>query len=480
MPTSQSQQFFKNTLHDAEGISPSALWERASRFLKKSIGEQSFNNFFIMASVQKVAHGEIVFELNDDTCVLWVEMNYSQEVKQAFCAALPNLKHVELTIVARKTPIVLPDKPLAKEPQTTVPIAPVIEVSFNERLQLAGLNPDYSFERFVVGQNSALAQAACQAVADTHANSRHNPLFIHGQVGLGKTHLMQAIGQEILASNPQAKVLYCATESFVSDYVDTVRSNSYEHFRKKYRELDVLLLDDIQMLRGKERSQEEFFNTFNALFSLQSQIVLAADCPASRLKNVESRLISRFESGMTVDLKPPGVETRLAILLKKLEGWDVEVSDEILQFIANHVTKSVRSLEGALMRVCSTISLSLSKEMTLSTCSELIDDLMSEEENAEVSINTIQKEVSQRYDIRLADMMGRRRTADVVLPRQIAMYLSREMTSNSLTEIGEVFGRRDHGTILHAHKKIDKLLAENAALKREVEDLKSNLQRASF
>ena len=338
-----------------------------------------------------------------------------------------------------------------------------------------GLNPRNRFEAFVVGSNNQFAHAAALAVSQSPAKS-YNPLFIYGGVGLGKTHLMQAIGQETIERRENQKVMYLSSERFTNEFIDAIQHNMLVKFRKRYRQTDVLLIDDIQFLAGKERSQEEFFHTFNTLFDGRKQIVLSSDRPASEIANLEQRLVSRFECGLTTELEPPDKETRMAILRKKAETFHIELAQDILDFLVQRVRTNVRRLEGALMRVASYQSLSGLK-ISLATVEQLLRDILQEEAKKTVTIDQIQEKVAEHFDVRLADMTGRRRSANIALPRQVAMYLVRHHTKASLQEIGDAFGGRDHGTVLHACKTVSVRMKKEDQVRQAIARLDTQLER---
>ena len=338
-----------------------------------------------------------------------------------------------------------------------------------------GLNPRNTFESFVVGPNNEIAHAASLAVAQSPART-YNPLFIYGGVGLGKTHLMQAIGQYIWAKKKSSKVMYLSSELFINEFIDAIQHNNLVKFRKRYRQAELLLIDDIQFLGGKERSQEEFFHTFNTLFDGHKQIVLSSDRPASEIANLEHRLISRFEWGLTAELQPPAIETRMAILRKKARTMQIKLSDQVFEFLASRIRTNVRRLEGALMRVASFASLS-GKELTQEVIEHLLKDILQEEARNLVTIEQIQRRVAEHFDVRLADMTSKRRPANIAFPRQVAMYLARELTKASLNEIGEAFGGRDHGTVLHACKLVKRRMHEQDNVRQTISFIDSSLQR---
>jgi chromosomal replication initiator protein len=338
-----------------------------------------------------------------------------------------------------------------------------------------GMNPRNRFEAFVVGLNNQFAHAAALAVSQSPAKT-YNPLFIYGGVGLGKTHLMQAIGQQTIDQRKSHKVMYLSSERFINEFIEAIQHNMLVRFRKRYRQTDVLLIDDIQFLAGKERSQEEFFHTFNTLFDGRKQIVLSSDRPASEIANLEQRLVSRFECGLTTELEPPDIETRMAILRKKAEASHIELALDILDFLAQRVRTNVRRLEGALMRVASYQSLS-GRKICLETVEQLLLDILQEEAKKTVTVDQIQKKVAAHFDVRTADMTGKRRTASIAFPRQVAMYLARRHTKASLHEIGETFGGRDHGTVLHACKTVSVRMKNEDQVRQAIVRLDRQLER---
>jgi chromosomal replication initiator protein len=338
-----------------------------------------------------------------------------------------------------------------------------------------GLNPHYIFDTFVVGANSEFAHAASLAVAKSPART-YNPLFIHGGVGLGKTHLLQAIGHHLAASRRGTKVAYVRSETFTNEFINAIQTNSLVKFRRRYRQADILLIDDIQFLAGKERSQEEFFHTFNSLFEGRKQIVLSSDQPPSEIAQLEQRLVSRFEWGLTAELQPPDMETRLAILRKKAAGLDVNLPNHVLEYLAHRIKSNVRRLEGALLRVASFSSLS-GRPLTDESIEHVLRDILQEEARRAVSIDQVQRKVAEHYDVRLADMTSKRRPANIAFPRQIAMFISRRLTKNSLQDIGEAFGGRDHGTVIHACRTVQDRMDKQENLRQVIRFLETALQR---
>jgi chromosomal replication initiator protein len=336
-------------------------------------------------------------------------------------------------------------------------------------------NPKNTFDTFVVGNNNTFAHAAAIAVAQTPGKS-YNPLFLYGGVGLGKTHLLHAIGQYVVKHKKGARVTYVSTEKFTNEFIDAIQNSQLVRFRRKYRQSDVFLIDDIQFLAGKERIQEEFFHTFNTLHEARKQIVLTCDRPASEIQGLEQRLVSRFEWGLVTDLQPPDVETRLAILRKKERLMGVELPEEIMNFLAQRIRTNIRRLEGALVRVTSFAALT-GRKLTLEVVEGLLREVLHEEGRFTISIDVIQKKVAEHFDIRLADMTSKRRPENIAFPRQIAMYLSRQMTESSLNTIGEAFGGRDHGTVLHACRLVKDRMQVDAHVRQVVSYLEKQLMR---
>lgn len=448
------------------------IWSAVSEHLKSLLSPDAYTRWFTGAVCEEMSQTEMVVGVLSDIHQVWIEANFMPELQSAVAMVLDD------SVVARVQ--VIGAEEISEQGATSSASAEGRTSqqggeSLDRKLKNVGLNPQFNFKRFVVGQNSEFAHAACTAVA-SGAVSIYNPLFIHGGSGLGKTHLMQAVGQRILTENPEAKVLYLTSEKFTNQFIDAVKKGDLERFRKKYRKADVLLIDDIQFLAGKERSQEEFFHTFNTLLDLQSQIVLTSDRPACEIKKFEPRLISRFESGLTVELQPPSMETRVAILRRKMEDWDVKLPSDVIDFLAERIRSNVRRLEGALVRLATYASLGGSV-ITVERAETILRDILREEGSKQVTIDAIQKAVSEHFDVSLSDMSSRRRPANVAFARQVAMYLSRKLTQSSLMEIGDAFGGRDHGTVIHAVKKVEQRVGAESIVRDTVDLLDAMLQR---
>jgi len=319
--------------------------------------------------------------------------------------------------------------------------------------QTIGLNPKYSFENFVVGPNNRFAHAAALAITESLAKS-YNPLFIYGGTGLGKTHLLQAMGQQILKNFPKAKILYISSEEFTNQLIQAIKTKTTMKFRTMYRNVDVLLLDDAHFIAGKESTQEEFFHTFNTLYDSHKQIVLSSDRSPKEIPDLEERLVSRFDWGLTADIQPPNLETRIAIIEKKCELVSIPVPKDVVYFLAENVRSNIREIEGALIRVVASSKL-VGREMSVDLAKEVLKGMLVEESKT-ITIPAIQKIVSENFDISLVDLKSKKKSHSVAYPRQIAMYLSRKLTDHSFPDIGDAFGGRDHTTVLHAVDKIQK------------------------
>lgn len=335
------------------------------------------------------------------------------------------------------------------------------------------LNPHYNFGTFVVGEGNKMAHAAAFAVAES-PGSLYNPLFIYGGVGLGKTHLMEAIGNHMLQVNPNSRVKYVTSEDFTNDYINAIRNNTTEQLREEYRNLDLLLIDDIQFLANKEGTQLEFFNTFNALHDRKKQIVMTSDRIPNEIPELQDRLVSRFRWGLTVEITPPDLETRIAILRSKVEEDHIDIGNDTLNYIAGQIDTNIRELEGALTKVQAFANLS-GERITPSLASQALKGLHRVAKN-EISIASIQKQVADFYNITQGDILGKKRVKQIVMPRQIAMYLSRELTDSSLPKIGNEFGGKDHTTVLHAIDKIEAELKKDTDLQNDITKLKAKLR----
>ncbi len=472
-PTAPSMQ--ENASIPADVPAASRDWESVCHALRAAVGQDAFQRWFRAAHWLGHEDGIAAVAVPGEIHQVWIETNYLPELTLAVSGIFENVREVKVVLSATQAPV-LPHSPHGPSHVRGPVKTPTLEgEALDKRVKGAGLNPAYTFASCVVGANNQFAHAACMAVAKK-SGIGYNPLFIHGGSGLGKTHLMQAIGQELLHRHAGCRIVYLTCEKFTNEFIDSVRRGDIEKFRRRYRQSDVLLIDDVQFLAGKERSQEEFFHTFNTLLDGRNQVILTCDRPACEIKSIAPRLISRFECGLTVEMQPPMMETRMAILKKKSADWKVRVDESVLQFLAENICTNVRRLEGALMRVATFASLA-GESVTVENVAHLLRDLIREEASRQVSIDAIQRAVAEHYDMRLADMTSRRRPASIAFPRQVAMYLSRSLTKGSLMEIGEAFGGRDHGTVIHACKKVQAELVQAPGLKETLARIESQLRR---
>jgi chromosomal replication initiator protein len=395
----------------------------------------------------------------------WIKDNYSDLLQDVVARAAGRRLEIKFRVV---------DAPAAAPVRSTpVPQSAPARCETKKPELDPGINPTNKFDTFVVGSTNSFAHAASLAVAQAPGKA-YNPLFVYGGVGLGKTHLLQAIGHFVAEHKKGARIAYVSSEKFTNEYIEGIQNQQLVQFRKKYRQTDVLLIDDIQFLAGKERIQEEFFHTFNALQESRKQIVLTCDRPASDVQNLEHRLVSRFEGGLVTDLQQPDIEMRLAILRKKTALLGVEVPEEIISFLATRIRTNIRRLEGALNRVVSYTALTGVK-LSMEEAESLLREVLHEEGHHPISIEVIQKKVAEHFDIRLADMTGRRRPENIVFPRQVAMFFSRRLTESSLSAIGEAFGGRDHGTVLHACRLVKERMEVDPRVRQEVHHLEVKL-----
>jgi chromosomal replication initiator protein len=450
-------------------LSAEKIWNSARDHLRSKLSNDTYNMWFAPLRACAIDGNNVTLETANEFSGVWLKDNYLSLLQDAFAVAAGRQLQVKFKIATGNAPA-----PSASAP---APVKTKAPESAHERPANSELhfNPKNTFESFVVGNNNNFAYAAALAVAQAPGKS-YNPLFLYGGVGLGKTHLLHAIGQHVSGNKKGARVAYLSSEKFTNEYIDGIQNNQLAKFRKKYRQTDVLLIDDIQFLAGKERIQEEFFHTFNALHEAHKQIVLTCDRPASEIQGLEHRLVSRFEWGLVTDLQPPDVEMRLAILQKKAQIMGVTLSDDIMNFLANRIRTNVRRLEGALIRVVSYASLT-GKKLTIEVVEGLLREILHEEGRFSVNIEVIQKKVAEHFDIRLADMTSKRRPENIAFPRQIAMYLSRQMTESSLNTIGEAYGGRDHGTVLHACRLVKDRMEVDANVRQVVHYLEKQLMR---
>jgi chromosomal replication initiator protein len=438
-------------------------WEEIQSDLKNRLGETIFATWIAPLKFSAKDGQNISLEAPDQFFKVWVEKHYLGLIEATLKLRGLNNLLVKLAVASAQNNPAAPDKAAASNIKT------------GQAPGFINLNSRYTFENFVVGSGNRHAHAYSLAVANSPAKT-YNPLFIYGGVGLGKTHLIQAICHHIRNSAPgNVKICYISSEKFTNELIDAIQHHSTASFRQKYRNVDTLVIDDIHFIAGKESTQEEFFHTFNTLYDAHKQIVFSSDRPPKEIANLQERLVSRFGWGLTTDIQPPDLETRVAILKKKIEREPVSVPDDVIFFIAQLIKTNIRELEGALIR---TIAYSLLEEapVTLQLTKEVLKDLLKEPKKV-ITVDFIQRCVVEEFSVALQDMKTRRRNKQVVLPRQIAMYLSRELTDLSLPEIGEAFGGKDHTTVLHSYKKIKEGLLSNPELKERLEKVIQVIQQ---
>ena len=445
------------------------LWQSACDHLRRLLHPDVYSRWIEVIEPGKLEGNKLSLTVGNNFYQTWLEENYLSLIQSAVTSVSGEPIEISFQIGRRTTPVHVEEEPKAdskpapKKPAHTRPaVSPVF-------------NPRFTFDDFVVGPSNNFGHAAALAVAQSPARA-YNPLFIYGGSGLGKTHLMQAIGHHVLR-NSNAKIAYVSSETFTNEYIDALQNKSLVQFRKKYRGIDLLLIDDIHFLAGKERMQEEFFHTFNALFDAHKQIVLTSDRPASEIQGLEQRLVTRFEWGLVTEIQSPDLETRIAILRNKQAQSGYKHPDEIILFIAQKIRSNIRRLEGALIRATSYASL-INRPLTIQDLETLLRDALDQEKQEDLTFEQIMKTVADHYDIRLVDMTSKRRPAAITMPRQVAMYLCRSLTPSSLPEIAGAFGKT-HATILHACRLVGKKMATDSDLRQNVSHLSRVLEKKS-
>jgi chromosomal replication initiator protein len=444
------------------------FWPEIREELRREYPRDVYEAWF--ASVgSELRDGNLTLVASNDFAAIWIEDNYlvTIEEKASRLAGFP----VDIALRANEARVaVAPGEPVAEKSRR------VVEKSRHSRMAesdvvgvVLPINPKNTFENFIVGPSNQLAHAASIAVAQSPGRA-YNPLFLYGDTGLGKTHLMHAIAHSIAQRDSSKRVVYVSCETFTNDFLQAIRDNTLDPFRKFYRNVDVLLIDDVQFLEGKERTQDEFFHTFNSLFDAQKQLCLSSDRPAGEISKLEARLVSRFQWGMVADIQAPDLETRTAILTKKAAAMEFSLSPQIFQFLAKRITKNVRRMEGALLKVGTYAQLTKTP-IDIPTVENLVKDILQEEARNQVTIDRIQKKVVEHYDLRLADMISKRRPNNIAFPRQVAMYLCRVLTNHPLTDIGEAFGGRDHGTVIYACRTVEDMMEQDESVRRTIEFL---------
>ena len=438
------------------------LWTEVSERLRAALNDKTYRTWFSQAEGVDLSDQSFVLSVPNDFTREWIESHFLGLINAAVRDATGHERRIKLSVSHVEN-----GGGAGAEEKAEVEDPPRIE----------GLNEKYTFDSFVIGSSNRFAHAAALAVAEAPAQA-YNPLFIYGGTGLGKTHLLQAIGHYIGEHSGDLSVCYVTSERFMNDFINSLRDKRIEGFKQRYRTFGVLLIDDIQFLEHKERIQEEFFHTFNTLYEAGRQIVISSDRPPRQIATLEQRLRSRFEWGLMTDIQPPDLETRIAILQKKVRTDGIQVADpQLLTFIAGRVSTNIRELEGALTRVVAFSSLT-GRPMTVDLAQDVLRDVFPQGEAAQVSIERIQDEVSERFGLSKEELIGDRRSQNIVYPRQVAMYLSRELTDSSLPRIGRHFGGRDHTTVIHATSKIARLIREDRSVYNLVQELTARVKQA--
>ncbi|MGI8387682.1 chromosomal replication initiator protein DnaA [Robertmurraya sp. P23] len=443
----------------------SDLWNNALANIEKKISKPSFETWLKSTKAHSLQGDTLTVTAPNEFARDWLEERYSQLI----AGILYDITGEELGVK-----FIIPQNQNEVEDEIPIPQKRNMKDDDHQELPLNMLNPKYTFDTFVIGSGNRFAHAASLAVAEAPAKA-YNPLFIYGGVGLGKTHLMHAIGHYVQDHNPSAKVVYLSSEKFTNEFINSIRDNKAVDFRNKYRNVDVLLIDDIQFLAGKEQTQEEFFHTFNTLHEESKQIVISSDRPPKEIPTLEDRLRSRFEWGLITDITPPDLETRIAILRKKAKAEGLDIPNEVMLYIANQIDSNIRELEGALIRVVAYSSL-INKDINADLAAEALKDIIPSSKPRVITIHEIQRVVGEHFNVKLEDFKAKKRTKSVAFPRQIAMYLSRELTDFSLPKIGEEFGGRDHTTVIHAHEKISKLIQTDSQFQKQLNEINELLK----
>ena len=484
-------------MNEANNIN-AMIWNDALKLLENDVNKPTFDLWFKSTELAAYYGENIIIKVQNDYAKNFLTNNFVHVIKNHLESMLNHTVKLQFVTPQEKDQAIghlLQQQGYANEPAPAPVIEPEIPVMVHEPVSYhepssyfeqeprlftrdTGLNPKYTFDTFVVGGSNRMTHAACMGVADNIANNAatrvYNPLFIHGGSGLGKTHLMHAIGNHILTRKPNTRITYLSSETFTNEIIDAIMKNKRKEFRDKYRTVDVLLIDDIQFIADKESTQEEFFHTFNALREAEKQIIISSDRPPNEIPKLEERLRSRFNQGLLTDIQPPDLETRIAILRKKAQTEMLNIPDEVFDYIAENIHSNIRELEGMLTRLSAYSSLS-SRKIDLALTKECLQNLITPNEPVHVTGELIQEKVAEYYKMRVEDFKAKKRTKNIAFPRQIAMYLCREMTDLSLPKIGELFGGRDHTTVIHACEKIAEEMRNDQTLQMTISNIKQSI-----
>ena len=451
-------------------LTADSLWDEVSGRLKGALNEQTFGTWFAEAGGADLSDDAFTIAVPNDFTREWIEGHFLGLIRAAVKDSTGHERSVRLTVRQFGPPAP------AESDRTDTDETPVL-VRPSEPSASGGMNGKYTFDLFVIGSSNRFAHAAALAVAEAPAQA-YNPLFIYGSTGLGKTHLLQAIGQYVGEHGNGLIARYVTSETFMNDFINSLRDKRIEGFKQRYRTYDVLLVDDVQFLEGKDRMQEEFFHTFNTLYEAGKQIVLSSDRPPKEIATLEERLRSRFEWGLITDIQPPDLETRIAILRKRVKTDGIHVPDpDVLTYVAERVATNIRELEGALTRVVAFSSLT-GRPMTVELAEDVLKDVFPQGQAVEISIRRIQETVSERFGMTINELCSAKRSQAIAYPRQVAMFLSRALTDSSLPKIGKEFGGRDHTTVMHANAKIEGMIREDRSVYNLVQELTARIKQA--
>ncbi|HGG0418654.1 chromosomal replication initiator protein DnaA [Clostridium botulinum] len=439
-------------------------WEKAINIIKGELTEVSFNTWIKSINPISLENNSLKLAVPNDFTKGILESRYKDLIVNALKLLTSKKYNIDFIVTTEEK--IEENKKNHNNEKSNIVV--------NDEMSTM-LNPKYTFDSFVIGNSNRFAHAASLAVAESPAKA-YNPLFIYGGVGLGKTHLMHAIGHYILHNNPKSQVVYVSSEKFTNELINSIKDDKNVEFRNKYRNIDILLVDDIQFIAGKERTQEEFFHTFNALYEANKQIIISSDRPPKEIPTLEDRLRSRFEWGLIADIQAPDFETRMAILKKKADVEKLNIPNEVMVYIATKIKSNIRELEGALIRIVAFSSLT-NKEISVDLASEALKDIISSKQTRQVTIDIIQEVVANYYNLKIEELKSARRTRNIAFPRQIAMYLSRKLTDMSLPKIGEEFGGRDHTTVIHAYEKISNNLKKDESLQNAIKELNKRINQ---
>lgn len=467
-----------NSPLSSQNTAHTQAWTKVRERLRGEYGEATYNSWLKNIDLEGVANGHVTMSLPTKFLRDWVINNYANRIRQMWCQQSDDIQSIDIHVKEVSAPVI-EDTPgifkPAERANNHVNAAVMVKASKDPQAQMKSqLDPRFTFANFVVGKSNELAHAAARRVGEASDTIPFNPLYIYGGVGLGKTHLMHAIGHSIAQNSPEKKVLYLSAEKFMFRFISALRYKDTMNFKEQFRSVDVLMIDDVQFISGKESTQEEFFHTFNALVDQNHQIIISGDRSPTDLEGMEERMRSRLGWGLVADIHPTDYELRLGILQSKVEQASISIDHRILEFLAHRITSNVRELEGALNRVLAYSDL-VGRAVTLESTQEVLRDLLRANDRR-TTIEEIQKRVAEHFNIRMSDMHSARRARAVARPRQVAMYLAKQLTSRSLPEIGRKFGGRDHTTVMHAVRKIDELREGDSSLSEDIDLLRRMLE----